>query len=130
MRRITRGEVADIRAKILAAQGFKCAVCGRSLRVGKSRGGAALDHDHDTGVIRGVLCVTCNGGEGKVKRTAIRYGGGALNWNKWLRDLMAYLAFHGSPRTTYIHPTHLTDQEKRLKRNKKARLKRRKDATK
>lgn len=128
MRRITRGEVADIRSKILAAQGFKCALCGKSLRNSKTRGGAALDHCHETGVIRGVLCVTCNGGEGKIKSTCIRYGGGTLNWNKWLRDLVAYLSFHGTPRTQYIHPTHLTDNEKRLKRNKKARLKRRTNA--
>ena len=126
MRRITRSEVADVRTRILAAQGFKCALCGRSLRTAKVRGGAALDHCHDTGAIRGVLCVTCNGGEGKIKNTAIRYGGGSTNWRKWLRELMSYLGYHSVNRHGLLHPTFLTDEEKRLKRNKKARLRRRK----
>jgi hypothetical protein len=121
MRKLARAEVADIRAVLLAKQGFACAVCGTKLR-GNARGGATLDHCHDTGVIRGVLCRSCNGGEGKVKNAAIRYGGGKMKWRKWLQDMLGYLAFHSQPRTRYLHPTWLNEDEKRLKRNKKARL--------
>ena len=125
MRRLSRSEIADVRARILSKQKFKCAVCGVKLR-GSSRGGATLDHDHETGVIRGVLCRSCNGGEGKIKNAAIRYGGGKANWRKFLHDLLAYLSIHSIPKTQYLHPTHLTEDEKRIKRNKKARLARRK----
>ena len=125
MRKLARAEVEQVRARLLAKQSFKCAICGLKLTAGK-RGGACLDHDHETGVIRGVLCRTCNGGEGKIKNTAIRYGGGKSNYKKWLKQLLGYNAFHAIPRTTYLHPTHLTPDEKRLKRNKKARVKRRK----
>lgn len=123
MRRISRGEVVEIRTRLLAKQSNKCAICGCSLR-GKVRGGAVLDHDHETGIIRGVLCRSCNGGEGKIKSAAIRYFGGSTRWLQNLRSMLGYLSFHTTAQTPYIHPTHLSDEEKRLKRNKKARLKR------
>lgn len=43
---------------LLASQGGKCAVC----RTPEPRGKATwhLDHDHETGAVRGVLCITCN----------------------------------------------------------------------
>jgi len=41
---------------LLAASGGKCNVCQRF----KPAGGLVIDHNHDTGLIRGVLCVRCN----------------------------------------------------------------------
>jgi hypothetical protein len=46
----------------LELQGNKCACCGRSEPGG--RGGFAVDHDHATGLIRGLLCNSCNLGIG------------------------------------------------------------------
>lgn len=42
--------------KMLAAQGGKCAICKRPP---KSRR-LAVDHDHKTGKVRGLLCFRCN----------------------------------------------------------------------
>lgn len=44
------------------AQHGKCAICLRSPGEGERR--FAFDHDHDNGVVRGVLCSTCNSGLG------------------------------------------------------------------
>lgn len=44
-------------ALVLAAQGGRCAICRRKPAVGKN---LHVDHDHRTGIVRGVLCVTCN----------------------------------------------------------------------
>ena len=50
---------------MLAAQGGLCAICVRPESAGHSRGKdarahLAIDHDHVTGVVRGLLCLRCN----------------------------------------------------------------------
>lgn len=63
------------------AQGGVCAICHKpetATRRGKLKA-LAVDHCHDTGLVRGLLCVECNTGIGKLRedtailRSAIRY---------------------------------------------------------
>lgn len=57
--------------EILAAQGGGCAICGVSAGYIRSdRGGVkrlSVDHDHQTGAVRGLLCDACNTGLGKFR---------------------------------------------------------------
>ena len=50
--------------QMLAAQGGVCAICGKDEPNEHGRTGKkfrlAVDHCHDTGVVRGLLCQTCN----------------------------------------------------------------------
>lgn len=41
---------------LMAAQGGKCAICRSSC----PRGRLSVDHNHETGEIRGLLCRDCN----------------------------------------------------------------------
>ena len=41
---------------MLASQGGGCAICGNLPKKSKF----AVDHDHKTGLIRGILCLICN----------------------------------------------------------------------
>jgi len=43
--------------QILAYQGGGCAVCGKPEPANKKH---CIDHDHKTGLVRGVLCLRCN----------------------------------------------------------------------
>jgi hypothetical protein len=45
---------------MLAAQGGVCAIC-------KAAPAQHVDHDHETGAVRALLCFNCNGGLGQVK---------------------------------------------------------------
>ena len=46
---------------MLFAQGGGCAICGRAAPEGTS---LHVDHDHESCVVRGLLCFTCNGALG------------------------------------------------------------------
>lgn len=43
--------------RMLAEQGGKCAICRQEC---KTRSHLCIDHDHATGVVRGLLCNACN----------------------------------------------------------------------
>jgi hypothetical protein len=49
----------QVQAMIRTQQGM-CAICRREPAV-------HVDHDHETGLVRGVLCFNCNGGLGQFK---------------------------------------------------------------
>jgi hypothetical protein len=51
---------------MLKDQGNKCAICG-SLSPGKKETSFHVDHDHETGKVRGLLCELCNVGLGYFK---------------------------------------------------------------
>jgi len=63
---------------LFAKQGNCCAVCGTSQGYASKR--LAVDHNHDTGEVRGILCDRCNLVLGKVKDSP-----------ELLRDLALYL---------------------------------------
>jgi hypothetical protein len=43
--------------ELIRQQGGLCAVCGR-------REAKQVDHDHETGVVRGIVCLLCNAAMG------------------------------------------------------------------
>jgi DNA-directed RNA polymerase subunit RPC12/RpoP len=52
--------------KMLAEQNYRCAICGAE-GTSEKWGRLHVDHDHDTGKVRALLCVNCNHGLGKLK---------------------------------------------------------------
>lgn len=60
--RRTFGLGTDEYEAMLADQGGRCLICGRPPRKGSS---LHVDHDHETGEVRGLLCFRCNGGLGQ-----------------------------------------------------------------
>jgi hypothetical protein len=51
---------ADDFDRLVEAQGGVCAICGRP-------DPEHVDHDHETGDVRGILCFNCNGGLGQFR---------------------------------------------------------------
>lgn len=51
--------------ELLDKQSNKCAICYTDFDEGSYK--ACIDHDHDTGLIRGILCQFCNKGLGHFK---------------------------------------------------------------
>ena len=65
--------------EILEIQGGKCAICGTTDTGNKKSERFCVDHDHETGAVRGLLCTHCNfllgtiGEDKKIIRKAIHY---------------------------------------------------------
>ncbi len=119
--RIKNSEIPALREKIIAEQQGKCWLCDIDLKIVVP----CLDHDHETGFIRGVLCGNCNGIEGKIHNLARRAKRDKTKYH-FISRMLEYWNLHSSTPRKEIHPTHKTPDEKRLRRNKKARERRKK----
>lgn len=64
--RLAYGVTSDGLAELETAQGGRCAICGTT----PSGRRLAIDHDHTTGKVRGLLCGSCNTGLGLLGDTA------------------------------------------------------------
>lgn len=51
---------------LLERQNFVCAICEKG-ETSSSRINLSIDHCHDTGIVRGLLCTSCNTGLGRFK---------------------------------------------------------------
>ncbi len=111
-------QVASVLTQLAAKQGNKCAVCSKPFTKFDK---PVLDHDHSTGFIRGALHNSCNGAEGRVKTKAC-LGHKGVSPYEYLIGLGKYLEHHSSPKVNLVHPTHKTEEQKRIHRNAKARL--------
>lgn len=60
------GLTIDSYNALLLKQGGKCAICETIILPGNK---SAIDHDHDTGEVRGILCTQCNTGLGNFKES-------------------------------------------------------------
>lgn len=118
MTRLKTTEVAAARARLLLEQAGRCAICLQAC----SATAAVLDHDHSTGAVRAVLHRGCNSLLGKLENNAPRYG--VKNIGTFTSGVATYLRTHLVNITGLVHPTHKTEDEKRLLRNKRARVSR------
>lgn len=55
---LTEKEAEEERLKLFKLQDGKCGICGKDEVMFKCR--LAVDHNHKTGLVRGLLCYRCN----------------------------------------------------------------------
>jgi hypothetical protein len=94
-------DVSKLRAFLLRTQKGKCPICRKVIT------DACLDHSHvkrikGTGLIRGVLCRTCNVFIAKSENNCTRYGIEQIRLPTILRACARYLERKHLP---YIHPS-------------------------
>jgi len=88
-------------------QGGRCPLCGEHIDL-RIKGEGIIDHDHDTGEIRGVLHRSCNAAEGKISNAAARWGCKSGRYEDivaYLRSLVAYLEGTGTGLMYFAHKT-------------------------
>lgn len=116
--KLTYAGLKKYREQTLADQGFRCGMTGYPLTPEQ----AVVDHDHQTGHIRGVIHRGVNALLGKIENNHKRYGVSLPLLYAMLEETERYLErdHTGNP----IYPSHKSEDEKRLIRNAKARAKR------
>lgn len=123
MRKLSRSQMRTWALRKLAEQGGVCPLCGQPIDT-SIKGELVIDHDHDTGEIRGVLHRSCNAAEGKVANAAGRWGAKSMKYSAivpWLERLLVYLK---QPGCGLVYPTHKTEDELKaaqLEKRRKAR---------
>lgn len=118
VRKLKTTEVKKVREEMLRRQGGVCALTRYPL----DQKDAVLDHDHKTGHVRGVLHRGVNSLLGKLENNHARYGVSLPQVLAMGRGLEAYLKADYD--TMPLHPTHKTEDEKRIRRNALARKRR------
>lgn len=68
----------------LEAQGGGCAICGKTPEENGQR--LCADHDHETGIFRGVLCTHCNAGLGMFQDNIALLGDAMFYLRIWRRQ--------------------------------------------
>ena len=106
--RIGAAQLKKVKVILNTQQGGLCSVCGKPFT---ERDIAVLDHDHHSGIIRGLLHISCNSVEGQILTKANRCHKGVSGYD-YLVGLGNYLAYHATPRTHMIHPSHHMPNER------------------
>lgn len=116
--RLKASQIKGVREAKWREQGQVCALSRYPLPLED----AVLDHCHKTGHIRGVLHRGVNSLLGKLENNHKRYGVSQGQMVMMGKGLESYLTKDYSAQP--LHPTHKTEDEKRLKRNADARSRR------
>jgi Autographiviridae endonuclease VII len=118
MSRLTQASLKTWRTGQQTKQLGRCALCGLPLGTSPPHDPVG-DHDHRTGAMRGVLHRGCNSLLGCVENNAPRYG--VRDIGVFANGVAQYLRAHIVNTTGLLHPSFRTPDEKRLRRNAKAR---------
>lgn len=123
MIQLKSSEIQEVREEILESQGGVCDLCGEVI---DEKSGISLDHQHKkksetngvdgAGLVRGVLCRSCNVMEGKVWNNMTRYLQPTCVQDRveWLEKLIQYYKKENYP---LIHPSEKPKEEIVSKRN-------------
>ncbi len=119
MDRLKTTEIKEAKAVLLEDQDNICPICDSDLSEMESKY-VHVDHSHINGQIRAALCSTCNQIEGQIWNRANR-AKRDMTVVEWLHQLIDYIDYHEENPSGIYHPSHKTEDEKRLARNKKSR---------
>lgn len=124
LRKLARSQARSWVARHLQnVQGGRCPLCGLHVDL-RIKGEGIIDHDHDTGEIRGVLHRSCNAAEGKISNAAARWGCKSGKYSDIIEYLERVVAYLKSPGTGLMYFAHKTPDEKKDAASAKAKLRR------
>lgn len=123
LNRITRAQVKPVTMMLLDRQKWLCPLCQCKIdhAVQGHKSDYCLDHDHETGEIRGVLHRSCNSGEGKVFNATGRWIAGKVDYAVVIPALERLLLYYKAKGTGLMYPDHKTPEQQKATQLKKRR---------
>lgn len=110
-KQLKQRNIREERERILIEQDYICPLCNEIIEPCD----AALDHDHENGLIRGVLHKVCNSGEGQMRGKFRRSGIAKYSsFEEYLLNLSLYLT---KEQHMMLHPSHAPKPRKLQKRS-------------
>lgn len=97
--------------RMLKDQNGLCPLCKKEIDL-SIKGEGVIDHDHDTGRIRGLLHRSCNAAEGKIANAAARWGCKSSKYPDIIAYLMNLVQYLSTPTRPLIYPMHKSADEK------------------
>lgn len=122
-RRMTRGQLRSVTIRILAEQGGLCPICGKPIDLSE-RMAAALDHCHQTGLVRGVLHRSCNSGIGKADNAIGRWVCKKMDYAEIVPALERLVEYYKREPHPIIYHGHKSEDDKRAVRAARERARR------
>ncbi|HXB11394.1 MAG TPA: endonuclease domain-containing protein [Bacteroidia bacterium] len=114
-------QIAFLKDKLLKEQDYICPLCEADMLQMEVKN-RCLDHDHETGLVRAVVCRNCNSMEGKITG-CIRRAKRNLTKEHWFSNLINHWEAPIAYALNIIHPNYKTPYQKKELRNKRARRK-------
>lgn len=110
MIKLKRTEVLAFKQKLYVLQRGRCLLCNGKLPLESAK--QALDHNHITGEVRGLLHMGCNKIEGSVFHTVGTWGGVGKDYSQVLPVLRNLINYLESPGHGVLYHLHKTPEEK------------------
>lgn len=129
--KLSRGQLrAWTLGHLKSKQDGNCCICGKVIELQVMGKGSqyVVDHDHETGMIRGVAHRSCNAGEGKAANAIGQWIAKSNKYADIIPAMERLLEYLKKPALAIMYPDHKSPEEKaeaqRLKTNKAAALRR------
>ncbi len=111
IQQLKSSEIPELKKLLLKEQNNICPICDREINA------PVLDHHHKkrikgTGLVRGILCRSCNVLLGKVENNCVRYSISQTELPNVLRNMASYLEQKQLP---YMHPSEAPKKKKLTK---------------
>ena len=124
MRKVPRtGMRAWMIRHLKVEQGGLCPLCCKPIDL-TEKGEGVVDHNHDTGEIRGVLHRSCNAAEGKISNAAARWGCKSSDYDDIIQYLERVVAYLRKPGVGLMYHAHKTQEERLTAAKARAKLNR------
>jgi len=108
-KQLKQADIKQVREQLLKVNEFICPICTQPLLPED----AALDHCHQSGLIRNTICKKCNSLEGVWRSRMIRLGlKNTISYEQMLLNMHNYLC---QPPENLLHPSHLPRPRKLMK---------------